>query len=88
MRLLVAAQRWTGQVEFGLSNSLGYPVRDADGEVFGTVCALHESARQYSVEEQAVLDALRQKVEALLARSPRWNFSRTGRPQARADEYG
>ncbi|WP_241173231.1 GAF domain-containing protein [Pseudomonas chlororaphis] len=49
----------------------GCPVRDADGEVFGTVCALHESARQYSAEEQAALEAFRQKVEALLAGSPR-----------------
>ncbi|PMY59905.1 MULTISPECIES: GAF domain-containing protein [Pseudomonas] len=65
---------WAGnedEVEFGLSNYLGYPVRDADGEVFGTVCALDESARQYSAEEQAALEAFRQKVEALLARSPR-----------------
>ncbi|GEM_PF-1031023 len=61
---------WAGnedEVEFGLSNYLGYPVRGPDGEVYGTVCALHEEAKEYTAEEQAALDGLRKKVEALLA---------------------
>ncbi|KAF1023598.1 MAG: hypothetical protein GAK37_03243 [Pseudomonas sp.] len=63
---------WAGnedEVEFGLSNYLGYPVRGPDGQVFGTVCALHEEAKEYTAQEQAALDELRIKVEAILARS-------------------
>lgn len=40
---------WAGnedEVEFGLSNYLGYPVHGPDGEVYGTVCALHEEAKE------------------------------------------
>lgn len=62
---------WAGnedEVEFGLSNYLGYPVRGPDGEVYGTVCALHEDAKEYSAEERAALDEFRKKVEAQLAR--------------------
>ncbi|MFC6298982.1 GAF domain-containing protein [Pseudomonas sp. CCM 7893] len=62
---------WAGnedEVEFGLSNYLGYPVRGPDGEVYGTVCALHEEAKAYTPEEHAALDELRAKVEAILAR--------------------
>lgn len=63
---------WAGnedEVEFGLSNYLGYPVRGPDGEVYGTVCALHEDAKEYSAEERAALDEFRKKVEAELARN-------------------
>lgn len=62
---------WAGnedEVEFGLSNYLGYPVRGPDGEVYGTVCALHEDPKEYTASEQAALDEVRKKVEALLAR--------------------
>lgn len=62
---------WAGnedEVEFGLSNYLGYPVRGPDGEVYGTVCALHEDAKEYSAEGRAALDEFRKKVEAQLAR--------------------
>jgi len=62
---------WAGnedEVEFGLSNYLGYPVLGPDGEVYGTVCALHEEAKEYSAEDRAALDELRRKVEALLVR--------------------
>lgn len=61
---------WAGnedEVEFGLSNYLGLPVHSPDGQVYGTVCALHDSAKRYSAEEQQALEALRLKVEAILA---------------------
>lgn len=64
---------WAGnedEVEFGLSNYLGYPVHGPDGQVFGTVCVLDNQARDYSESERALLDALRQKVEALLLQRP------------------
>lgn len=60
---------WVGnedEVEFGLSNYLGYPVHGPDGDVFGTVCVLDNQAREYTEHERGLLDALRQKVEALL----------------------
>ncbi|QJI38279.1 GAF domain-containing protein [Pseudomonas sp. ADAK13] len=63
---------WAGnedEVEFGLSNYLGYPVRGPDGEVYGTVCALHEEAKEYSAEERAALDEFRNKVELAIKRS-------------------
>ncbi|BGE66053.1 hypothetical protein PALA44_03474 [Pseudomonas aeruginosa] len=61
---------WAGnedEVEFGLSNYLGYPVHTPDGTPYGTVCVLDSRPRDYSAEERALLEELRRKVEALLA---------------------
>ena len=58
------------EAEFGLSNYLGLPVHAPDGSVFGTVCVLSTEARAYSAEEQAALDELRRKAEALLSAAP------------------
>ncbi|MGC8383616.1 GAF domain-containing protein [Pseudomonas aeruginosa] len=61
---------WAGnedEVEFGLSNYLGYPVHAPDGTPYGTVCVLDSRPRDYSAEERALLEELRRKVEALLA---------------------
>lgn len=60
---------WDGnedQVEFGLVNYLGYPVRDAQGRLFGTVCVLHTSPRDYSDEDKAVLQRLQTEAEKAL----------------------
>jgi GAF domain-containing protein len=60
---------WNGnedQVEFGLGNYLGYPIHDAEGKVFGTVCVLHNQARAYSSEEKAIIESLRDEAEKVL----------------------
>ena len=60
---------WDGnedQVEFGLSNYLGYPIHDEQGNVFGTVCVLHNSAREYSDDDKDVIEGLRDRVEKTL----------------------
>jgi GAF domain-containing protein len=60
---------WDGnedQVEFGLSNYLGYPIHDAEGNVFGTVCVLHNAAREYSDQDRAIIEILRDEAEAAL----------------------
>jgi len=65
--------QWQGnedEVEFGLSNYLGYPVTAPDGSVFGTVCVLDNQAREYTAEEHALLTQLKLKVEAILAKNP------------------
>ena len=46
---------WAGnedEVEFGLSNYLGYPVHAPDGTPYGTVCVLDSRPRDYSAEER------------------------------------
>lgn len=60
---------WDGnedQVEFGLINYLGYPIRDAQGRLFGTVCVLHTEPRDYSDEDKAILKQLQSEVEKAL----------------------
>lgn len=60
---------WDGnedQVEFGFVNYLGYPVRDAKGHLFGTICVLHTEPRDYSDEDKAILQQLRGEVEKAL----------------------
>ena len=50
---------WAGnedEVEFGLSNYLGYPVHAPDGTPYGTVCVLDSRPRDYSAEERALLE--------------------------------
>lgn len=58
------------EVEFGLTNYLGLPVRNAAGEVVGTVCVLDDSARDYDDQARRALDALRSDVEAIMAQDP------------------
>ncbi len=58
------------ETEFGLSNYLGMPVRDAGGHVVGTVCVLDDHARDYDGAARDHLDALRIEVEAIVAADP------------------
>lgn len=58
------------ETEFGLSNYLGMPVRDAGGHVVGTVCVLDDHARDYDGAAGDHLDALRIEVEAIVAADP------------------
>lgn len=58
------------ETEFGLYNYLGLPVHDVDGNVVGTVCALDNTARDYSAEEQQELAQLRSQVEAIVREDP------------------
>jgi GAF domain-containing protein len=55
------------EVEFGLHNYLGVAVHDAAGRVVGTVCVLDDTARDYSEQERAELDRLRDDVEQIVA---------------------
>lgn len=60
---------WDGnedQIVFGLINYLGYPIRDAQGKRFGTVCVLHTVPRDYSQEDKAALLQLQQEAEIAL----------------------
>jgi len=60
---------WNGnedQVEFGLGNYLGYPIHDAEGNVFGTVCVLHNQARDYSDVDKAIIEKLRDDAEQVI----------------------
>ncbi|TEA06947.1 GAF domain protein [Mycobacteroides salmoniphilum] len=54
------------EIEFGLTNYLGLPVHDSDGEVVGTVCVLDEVAREYTSAERDELVGLRAHVETIL----------------------
>ena len=58
------------ETEFGLHNYLGLPVHDAEGNVIGTVCALDDTARDYTEEEQQKLAELRSDVEAIVRDNP------------------
>lgn len=58
------------ETEFGLHNYLGVAVHDSAGRVVGTVCVLDDSAREYTVEERAELDRVRQEVEGIVATNP------------------
>jgi GAF domain-containing protein len=60
---------WDGnedQVEFGLVNYLGYPLRDASGEVFGTVCILNDVPRTYEESDKAAIETLLDQAESIL----------------------
>ncbi|MGQ7935370.1 GAF domain-containing protein [Paraburkholderia sp. D1E] len=62
---------WSGnedEVEFGLVNYLGFPVKGRDGSIFGTVCVLHDAPRDYSAEDRESIEAIRNRVEELLKR--------------------
>lgn len=64
---------WSGnedEVEFGLFNYLGYPLKDADGSIYGTVCVLDNEARDYSEEERRKVEALRDRAQNLLKNAP------------------
>jgi GAF domain-containing protein len=54
------------ETAFGLSNYLGLPVRNPDGNVVGTVCVLDDHSRDYDAAAHQVLDTLRGSVEAIL----------------------
>ena len=54
------------ETAFGLSNYLGLPVRNADGNVVGTVCVLDDHSRDYDATAHRELDTLRGSVEAIL----------------------
>lgn len=56
------------ETEFGLHNYLGMAVHDGTGRVVGTVCVLNDTAREYTEQERAELDAVRKKVEDIVAR--------------------
>jgi GAF domain-containing protein len=56
------------EVEFGLHNYLGLAVHDADGQVVGTVCVLDDHARDYSEEDRAALQSLRDDVQDAVRR--------------------
>ncbi|MDX1873561.1 redoxin family protein [Mycolicibacterium sp. 120266] len=58
------------EVEFGLTNYFGLPVRNAAGEVVGTVCVLDDSGRDYDDRARGELEALRSDVEAILTHDP------------------
>jgi GAF domain-containing protein len=54
------------ETAFGLSNYLGVPVRNPDGNVVGTVCVLDDHSRDYDAGAHHELDTLRRSVEAVL----------------------
>jgi GAF domain-containing protein len=56
------------EVEFGLSNYLGVAVHDDSGAVVGTVCVLDDSPRDYTDEQRAELESLRDDVERIVSR--------------------
>jgi GAF domain-containing protein len=55
------------ETEFGLHNYLGVAVHDRTGRVVGTVCVLDDTARDYTDEERAELDRVRDEVERIVA---------------------
>ncbi|SFU26557.1 GAF domain-containing protein [Paraburkholderia aspalathi] len=62
---------WSGnadEIEFGLVNYLGFPVKNRDGSIYGTVCVLHDAPRDYSSEDRESVEAIRNRVERLLMR--------------------
>jgi hypothetical protein len=54
------------EVEFGLHNYLGLAVHDGAGNAVGTVCVLDDSARDFTDEQRAELNALRGEVERIV----------------------
>jgi GAF domain-containing protein len=54
------------ETEFGLHNYLGLAVHDSEGNVVGTVCVLDDHARDYTEDQRADLEKLRDGVEAIL----------------------
>ena len=59
-----------GRIPMYCERVVGLPVHDADGNVVGTVCALDDTARDYSDEDRAGLAQLRSDVEAIVRRDP------------------
>ena len=51
-------------VEFGLGTYLGIPI-EQNGEVVGTVCALHDERFDFDKENQSVLDQLKEVKEEI-----------------------
>ncbi|ORV17979.1 histidine kinase [Mycolicibacterium canariasense] len=58
------------EVEFGLTNYFGLPVRNTEGQVVGTVCVLDDSAHDYDDRAKHELEMLRSGVEAIIAQDP------------------
>lgn len=58
------------ETEFGLHNYLGVAVHDGAGHVVGTVCVLDDAARDYTEDERAELDRVRDEVERIVAADP------------------
>jgi GAF domain len=54
------------ETAFGLSNYLGLPFGNSDGNVVGTVCALDDHSREYDAGAHDELDTLRRSVQAIL----------------------
>ena len=78
---------WDGnedEVVFGLINYLGYPIRDAQGKLFGTVCVLDTKPRDYSDEEKAALQRLQQEAENALRFKASRRTTHVPAPQLRA----
>ncbi len=66
---------WLGNedlVQFGLGTYLGYPIEAPDGEILGTICALHSAPFDFDAGEPSLSESLRQlkaDIEADLATS-------------------
>nr|WP_042179683.1 GAF domain-containing protein [Kibdelosporangium sp. MJ126-NF4]CEL13963.1 GGDEF family protein VCA0785 [imported], putative [Kibdelosporangium sp. MJ126-NF4]CTQ88332.1 GGDEF family protein VCA0785 [imported], putative [Kibdelosporangium sp. MJ126-NF4] len=58
------------EVEFGLVNYVGIPLTADDGTVIGTVCALHDTPRDYSAEDIGALERLRDQAQRALRDQP------------------
>lgn len=56
------------ETEFGLYNYLGVAVHDGSGRVVGTVCVLDDSVRDYTEDERAELERVRDEVEQIIAK--------------------
>jgi GAF domain-containing protein len=66
------------ETAFGLSNYLGLPVRNPNGNVVGTVCVLDNHTREYDEAAHHELDTLRRSVESVLRSDA--TALETGRP--------
>lgn len=61
---------WMGNedlVQFGLGTYLGYPLRGPDGEVLGTLCALHDEPFDFEAGQPSLresLERIRDDIEA------------------------
>lgn len=51
------------ELEFGLTNYLGLPIRQPDGTPFGTICVMDRQIRKHSDEHVLVLGELRDMLE-------------------------
>ncbi|MBE9016268.1 GAF domain-containing protein [Chroococcidiopsidales cyanobacterium LEGE 13417] len=60
---------WDGNedlAEFGMGNYLGYPIHDDRGNVFGTVGVLDNTVQDYSPQDKAIVESLRDAAEETL----------------------